>query len=305
MFKLINVDNADFTSVHISEGDGSYVQAVMYYRDKFSNKKSKNDKFITMSLEELKEISKMDKDFMDYYKKEKPLRLTDRVGTKEKADLITTNGIFKWENMNIQEQDSYKIILLQIINALNIQAKNGNLICKVYETFTDVMAKIIMILQSFYTNVYIVKPFMSRTADSEKYIVCEGFKATGKIDKLENLYNKIEKNKNKNLVNMFPDWKFDHDFKLMLINSNKMIANNQFETLNKMIVFIENQNYRGEDYTNYRNIQIDASKFWLDKFFPDIKEFSTKKKNMETLVQKAITDNNDNVKKLSKKLEFN
>jgi len=304
MFKLIDSDKTNFTSVHISEGDGSFTQATMYYRDKFSNKKSKNDKYVTMTLDELKEITNLDKDFINYYKKEKPLRLMDKIGHKEKVDLVTTNGVFKWENMNIQEQDSYKIIILQIINALNIQAKNGSLICKVYETFTDVMGKIIIILKSFYDNVYITKPFMSRRSDSEKFIVCEGYKGATKFDKLENIFDKIEKNKNKNLVSIFPDYELGKNFKATLINSNKIIANQQFETLNKMIVFVENQNFRGDDYTNYRNIQINASKFWLDKFFPDSKEFSTKKKNIESSIQKVINDNDEISKKSLEKLEF-
>ena len=344
MFDLIDLNNKNFVSAHLAEGPGSFIQATMFYRDKFTEKGiSKNDKYyaVTLHNESIKKhIPKLEENFVKFYEKEKPVRFVmhktyskaqsggsldkdngDLTELKtrvlfggnfkdKKADFITADGGFDWGYENIQEQEALKLILSQIVMALEIQAKGGNFVCKFYESFTNVTAKIFIILTTFYKDVYMVKPLMSRASNSEKYAVCMNFldpkDKNKKIEKLNNIIEAMNKtnNKDSNIVELFPEFNMSDQFKSTLIKLNTEIANKQFETINAMITFIEKQNYRGEEYTTRREKQIEASKYWVDKFFPDQKEFKNKRDAIMKLSTHLIDNNKKVAMNLQKKLDF-
>lgn len=222
MFDLVQTDKPNFISAHLAEGPGSFIQATMFYRDKFSKKNiSKNDKYhaITLHSEKSKDgyVPKLEESFIKHYSKEKPVRFVQhntvpkeisrlsidkdngdltKLKTinlfggnfqKEKAHFITADGGFNWKNENTQEQEAYKLILGQIITAVKIQEKKGNFICKFFESFTMITIKFFYMLKEFYNEVYVVKPLTSRQSNSEKYVVCKDFKFGNEKDK----YNKI------------------------------------------------------------------------------------------------------------------
>lgn len=340
MFNLIDLTNKNFVSAHLAEGPGSFIQATMFYRDKFTQKGiSKNDKYYAVTLhseDDNKHIPQLEETFINYYKKEKPERfmlhktynsqvaggsidkdngdLTDKKTmklfggnfNKQKAHFITADGGFEWDNEIIQEQEAFKLILAQIIMALKIQEKDGHFVCKIYESFTDITSKFISILLSFYGEVYAVKPLMSRSSNSEKYLVCMYFKDDknndSKIKKLENILENMNKYKNSSLVNIFPGFKISDELKATLIKLNTEIANKQFITINEMVDFIKKQNYRGDEYIKRRDMQIDASKYWLNKFFPNTEEFHNKRNEVVnqtvTLIDNHIKSSQDLFKKL-------
>lgn len=340
MFDIIDLNETNFVSAHLAEGPGSFIQATMFYRDKFAKKgTSKNDKYyaVTLHAEDIqKHVPKLEENFIQYYSKEKPPRfimhktyplnearqskikdngdLTNPKTIKlfggnfnnQKANFVTADGGFEWGNENIQEQEAFKLILAQIITALEIQAKGGSFVCKIYESFTNTTSKLLSILNSFYDNIYITKPLMSRASNSEKYIVCLGFKdhktKNNDIGKLHNILNQM--NTNKNLVDIFPEFIISDELKAALIKINVEIENKQFKNINEMIVFIKNQNYRGDEYINRRKMQIDASKYWLDTHFPNTTDFNKSKNNMMKLTEKIITENIKNVENIQKKLDF-
>lgn len=344
MFDLIDLNENNFVSAHLAEGPGSFTQATMFYRDKFSKKGlSKNDKYyaVTLHAENIdRHVPKLDEKFIDYYKKEKPIRFElhqtypkqeaggssnkdngdltnfktiNLFGGKfetNKANFITADGGFDWDEENIQEQEAFKLILAQMIMAFKIQKKGGHFVCKFYETFTNVSSKFLSILTSFYKDVYLIKPLMSRTSNSEKYAVCMDFKyddskeRLSKISKLEKILHQMNDEKYKFLVDIFPEYNIDANFKSTLIRTNIDIANNQFISINEMITFIEKQNYRGDEYQNRRQLQIDASRYWIDKFFPDIKEFNEKRNKLQSLLSQILQSNDKKISSFNKKLDF-
>lgn len=342
MFDLVDLNNKNFVSAHLAEGPGSFIQATMFYRDKFTDKGlSKNDKYyaVTLHNEDLKKhVPKLEDNFVKFYEKEKPVRFImhktfskaqsggaddkdngDLTDSKtrilfggnfkdKKADFVTADGGFDWGYENLQEQEALKLILSQIVMALEIQAKGGNFVCKFYESFSMTTAKIINILTTFYKDVYFVKPLMSRASNSEKYAVCLNFldpkDKSKKIDKLNKLIDLMNKNKNLNLVKVFPDFNLNDSFRGTLIKLNLDIANKQFKTINEMITFINNENYRGEEYISKREKQIEASRYWIDKFFPEQKEFKSKREAMLKLTSEVVDNNQKHAVNLQKKLEF-
>ncbi len=304
MFDLISVTKSNFISAHLAGDPGSFIQATMYFRDKFS-KSSKNDTYNAIGLLEndQKHVPKLNKEFVDYCKKEKPVRLVNieshskqsarlsknkhdgdlsnpkmikLIGGKlaEKVDFITADGGSNWTTEYIQEQQACTLILSQILTALKIQAHRGNFVCKIYESFTKTTVKMIYILRTFYEKVYMVKPLVSRNSSSEKYLVCLDYKFKDQdknknilINHLENIIEIIFQNPTFNVANIFSDFQIPDDFLTKVIHANINIANKQFVSMNEIIDFIEKDNYYGDEYKKKRDIQITANKYWIDRYY--------------------------------------
>jgi 23S rRNA U2552 (ribose-2'-O)-methylase RlmE/FtsJ len=94
-----------------------------------------------------------------------------------KADFITADGGFDYStDFNHQEQQSFRMIFAEIVMALSIQKMNGNFVIKVFDILTEFTQKLLYILTIYYEDVYIVKPYTSRSANSEKYVYCSNFR---------------------------------------------------------------------------------------------------------------------------------
>jgi hypothetical protein len=330
MFDLVPL-TGNFVSAHLAEGPGSFIQATMFFRDMFA-KGNKNDKYyaVTLHPEQKKFVPPIDEKFANsdsriHVEKTYPRSsgkvngdLTDKktiaqVGGQfkdSKAHFITADGGFEWKNENVQEQEAFNLILGEIITAVKIQGKGGNFVCKIFESFTEVTVKFILILQSFYAEVYAVKPLTSRRSNSEKYLVCLGFKhgeskeKDSAIAKLEDVLEQSNKS-GLNMVSLFPDYNINENTKTAIIKMNTSIANFQFIRINQIVDFIQKQNYRGDTYQNRREMQIEANKYWVDKFLPEAKAFTKKVNEMTKLVDTVVKNNTEGTKKLKDKLESN
>jgi 23S rRNA U2552 (ribose-2'-O)-methylase RlmE/FtsJ len=219
---------------------------------------------------------------------------------KKKADLITADGGFEWKNENYQEQEAYGLILGEIIGAISIQAKGGSFVLKIFETFTHVTIKLIYLLASFYEECYIYKPFFSRSTNSEKYLICKGFKYDNddKQNKyLQILEDTLKKCETKEFINdIFPNFILTDEqlnvFKYININ----IANVQQIMINNLVVYIKSNNYFGDMYHNYRDHQIKANKWWIDNFFTE------KLNEKNTMLKDIIRYNESEINLFVKKL---
>mgnify|MGYP002003411143 CR=1 FL=1 len=95
---------------------------------------------------------------------------------KEEVDFITADGGFDFSiDFNSQEELSYRIIFCEIVSALYLLKNGGDFVCKLFDIHSLITAKFIFILNNHFETVYITKPFTSRSANSEKYLVCKGF----------------------------------------------------------------------------------------------------------------------------------
>lgn len=298
----------DLTYAALAEGPGSFLQAVLKFREKFGYDLKKDKYFgVTIHPEDGKNIE-MGKQFMSYYNKsypellnihktypkEKASKLKSRSNgditevktislfkkevakSKKYADLVTADGGFDWQNENYQEQEAYQLILGEIIGALRVQNKDGSFVLKLFETFTISSIKMIYIVSTFYEEVYICKPMFSRESNSEKYLVCKKFKYDQKKDKSK-LDEKIEKleyilekmSSNMFLQDIFPDYDLPDDYINMFKYINIEIANKQQIMINKIVTYIKENNYFGDKYHDYRNGQIEATKWWISTFFTE------------------------------------
>lgn len=350
-YDIIDPNAKSFSSAHLAEGPGSFIQATMFYREMFS-KHSKTDKYHAITIHgenEDENLLDLEKQFVDYYESEKPQRfhmhktyhskISRASKTKDngdltkvktiqnfvksvdsKVDFITGDGGFDWTNENIQEQECAVLIFAQILTALNVQKKGGSFVLKIFETFTTISLKFIVILKHFYENVSIVKPFTSRESNSEKYVVCKGFKfgeneQSDLIKKLMNTLDEIDKITEKSpkfLIDIFTDIVIPNELFVEMICINTMISNRQFEVINKMIEYLNGSNFHGETYTKYRNRQIELSEYWIDTFMTDkVKTIpktliengiKTMAKYYKTMTSSIIFSNNKSDEKEKKKI---
>jgi len=293
-------DSNNFVSAHLSETPGSFVQATILFREKFYKNSSK-DKYYVISSDLNDSGIGLDEKFISSYSKDKRVNIHETFPPTEankssskddgnfsnlktiknftkkfgqnKANLITaiTGGI-KFEKIDILEQHTSLIVLGQIITALKIQQDNGNFILKIFESFTQLTTKFMVILSCFYNDVYIVKPLTSRKYVSEKYIVCIGFKNfTGSDKFIKTLEDALELSSPQNgqnfLTDLFPAYIPPKEYISTIISSNLEISNKQFQNINEIVNFVNKENYRGDEYQKRRRSQIDATEFWTNKFF--------------------------------------
>lgn len=325
-YNLIDIKSKSFRSAHLAEGPGSFIQATMFFRDRYS-KFSNTDRYyaITIHSEDDEEnIPEMERKFINYYANEKPKRfymhktynkqiaggsktkdngdITDtktiinfKKEIKDKVDLVTGDGGFNWTNENIQEQECAILIYSQIVTAINIQKKGGSFILKVYEMFTKLSAKFIILLKYLYDDVYINKPLTSRGSNSERYLVCRNFRfeekhISGLISQMMDSLNIITnayKNNKKFLTDIFPNISIPNKLTLDMITINTEIANHQFRIINKMITFINDSNYFGVQYGRYKETQITANRYWIDIFMSNNINYEKSSKKAVELIEQS------------------
>lgn len=196
-FNLINTGQP-IKVAGLAEGPGGFIEAVINYRKKFKNI-CKQDSVYGITLRSCdKDIPGWSK-ATNFLKKNENVRVhygKDNTGNiynienikefsklfNRDADLVTADGGFDFStNFNKQEQSSLRIIFCEIVTALSVQKKGGAFVCKVYDTYTHVSISFLFLLTCLYNTVNITKPFTSRPANSEKYLVCQGFKGISPI----------------------------------------------------------------------------------------------------------------------------
>lgn len=219
------------------------------------------------------------------------------------SDLITSDGGFDWKRENLQEQEAYKLIFSEILTALKLQKDGGNFVIKIFETYTKITIKFIQMLRQVYTQVYISKPYTSRISNSEKYIVCKGFKKSSIsskiITKLEEQLETINKNSQYQILDIFTDINLTN----LVYNAYKQINLDlqvkQYIGINNIIKFLNLDNFNGVEFNEYLDKQIVAAHFWNNMFL-EPKLFSQIIKYFKSFdfieyKKNNLTDNDDNL----------
>ena len=291
IFDILPKDR-NIVTAHLAEGPGSFVQGVFIFRDFYHSNVSNTDKYCAITLvNKDKESPNLDKKKLECFTKNNIDRYyqhkTDKNDNgdltniniinnfskeidaqKDKAYLVTADGGFVWKDENNQEQEMYNLLIGEIITAVKIQKENGTFILKIFDLFTNLSLKILCILQSFYKDVYIFKPFLSRQSNSEKYVICKNFKSDeSKINKLENILKEINNNKDKYIFDISTEFKIPIELTNKILEINQQLCNKQYISINKMLSFIESKNYFSEKYHEYKEEQNKATKFWLKNFY--------------------------------------
>ena len=145
------------------------------------------------------------------------------------------------------------------------------MIIKIFDIFNYSTVDLIYILCCYFENIFITKPFTSRPANSEKYIVCKNFLGINstELNKLHSLVEEIDIiSQQKKNVNRIISNKIDDDFLKILNSGNIHFISSQITSLTKAITYVKNK-IDNEDINNIRKNQTVYSTAWCKKYnFP-------------------------------------
>lgn len=172
----------------LAEGPGGFIESFVHYR------KQNTDKIFGVTLissDRCVPMWKLSKSMIEkanitllygkdktgsLYKKENVDDYVEKIGPAS-CDYITADGGFDFSNnFDNQEEISMQLISSEIYTALRLQKKGGAFLLKIYDINLLSTKKLLWILKQNYETLNFIKPLTSRPANSEKYILCIGFR---------------------------------------------------------------------------------------------------------------------------------
>ena len=194
-----------------------------------------------------------------------------KVGEANGAHLITADGGFDFSiEYNFQEQSSCKLIFSQILAAIKCQRLGGTFICKFFDINLYLTVELLYLLYSVYDNVTIYKPFTSRIANSEKYIICSNFRGIDLVlcENLFNVLNQWNSYNSETINQLFKEIPIQFIEKINEIN--REIVDSQINSINNAINIIKKQKYVTNSYIYSSEMtvekQIKYAKDWCKRY---------------------------------------
>ncbi len=189
---------------------------------------------------------------------------------RNKMEFITADGGFDFSvDFNKQELMAMKLIFSEVIYALILQKPGGSFVLKTFDTFLKGTIDIIFLLSCFYETVYITKPCTSRTANSERYIVCDGFKTPMSFDLVKKLRAVLVILNNPNINNLTIGSLLDLDLPYYFVKRieeiNAILGSQQIENILTTLRFIENKERKGEKIQQIKNSNIQKCIQWCEQ----------------------------------------
>ena len=94
-----------------------------------------------------------------------------------KVSLVTGDGGFDVsDDYDAQERISYPLIFSEVYLGLLVLEEGGVFVCKIFDTFNRDTLCLLAILHQCFQQVVFHKPCMSRSSNSEKYVVCLSYR---------------------------------------------------------------------------------------------------------------------------------
>lgn len=303
IFSLFDINKLSKT-LQILDNNGDCTQAVELFNKVLLGKGSGDYNIISS-----KESSELEK----YVKSNKNAHLTqfdeskifdDKIlkklsSYKNSMDVVIGYGSIDWKYDILIEQKNMNIFIFEIVSMISSLKKGGTFICRIFETYTNTMSKLLYALTQLFDESYFIKPLFSHLSTSEKFIVCKNYIPNTKLEEqLKSLFTMITQNSKHNVVDIFPELILPVVFKNKMISMNVDQSNKQILSISKIISFIKSQNYYGDVYNDSKQMQINSTTYWIDVFYPKKKELS--KKVLSSIFEKSLKISNDYSKIISK-----
>ena len=276
MFRLFNdFDENPINTFHLAEGPGGFIEATQHLR------KNSSDKYYGMTL--------MDDDpnvpgwkksnhFLETHKNVEIERGVTGTGDlmevdnliycnekyKNSMNIITADGGFDFSiDFNQQEILATNLLLAQVSFAISMQKVGGHFILKIFDIFTKTTCDIMYLLSSLYKQVYIVKPNTSRLANSEKYIVCKGFKQYPE-KLINNIIRKYGKLKTSEFISGILPVRLDYFYLNKIEEYNAIFGQQQIENITHTLNLISCKN-KSEKIEALKKNNIQKCTYWCEK----------------------------------------
>ena len=285
---IIDPNKREITYGALAEGPGGFIECFNFYRRRFCINPIDIVNCITLkpynndipgwkkSHRIFRECSKYTisygkDDTGDLYNVEN-IKYFANLFTEKKADLVTGDGGFDFsDDYSNQEVLAFRLIFCEIVAGLSILKKGGNMIIKLFDLFHYASIDIVYTLAYYFDKLHIVKPFTSRSANSEKYIVCKSFRGINKED-LNSLYNIVDEmvilSKQHKYVRKIINNKIPKDFIDLIQATNIYFISKQIKSLIKGLSYVKEE-LNNEDINEIKKQQTIYSVSWCKKYnFP-------------------------------------
>ena len=188
---------------------------------------------------------------------------------KNKMDIVTADGGFDFSvDFNHQETMATKLILCEVFYALALQKQGGSFILKIFDVFHKATVDILYILSYYYDHVSIMKPYTSRIANSEKYVICQGFKITDStqiIQQFANIFDSIQKSSSGDVLSSLLPFEHDLYFLNKIEDMNAMVSFQQIENITSTLSIITNHR-NSEKLEQYKRANVNKCIAWCEKY---------------------------------------
>ena len=150
-----------------------------------------------------------------------------------------------------------------------MQKLGGHFVLKIFDIFEDCTIDILYLLNTFYEKVIVMKPYTSRYANSEKYIICKYFK----YDNIRDLHPKfigILKffngfDFNKYCVHSILDVPIQNYYINSINEMNAILGHQQMENILNTIKIITHKDKKQEKLANLKSQNIQKCINWCIK----------------------------------------
>jgi len=185
---------------------------------------------------------------------------------KNMIDIVTADGGFDFSvDFNQQENMATQLILCEVFYALAIQKQGGSFILKIFDVFHKSTVDILYLLCYYYKNVSIMKPYTSRVANSEKYVICQDFKVADSSAIIEQFAMIFPSLVSDRIAASFLP--FDHDLYFLnrIEEMNAIVSFQQIENITSTLSIITNHR-NAEKLEQYKRTNISKCIAWCEKY---------------------------------------
>ncbi len=183
------------------------------------------------------------------------------------VDLVVADGAIDSQGRELtQEQDNTRLMVTEMLTALQCLKKGGNFMFKSLDTFTDAMGHLMLIAAMCFESIVKFKPVSSRPANSESYVVCTGRRddITRYITLLRSINERFDTEKY--LVSIFDNSTIPPSFTKWMKEQNQSDLARQEEQGRSILAIMEWMNHnRGRDPRSQTRVVI--PKYDLRKCF--------------------------------------
>lgn len=250
-----NISKISCKTYHLAEGPGGFIEASKYLRNN-----NEYDTYYGLSLiDDNASIPgwKKSKHFLDNNSNVEIETGVDKKGDlmnpdnlmdcytrhNSQMDLITADGGFDFSvDFNKQENISGKLILSQIAFGIAMLKPTKDFIIKFFDTFTKLSIELLYILSIMFVEVILIKPNTSRSANSEKYVVCKNFRVNENdrhklITKFHNILYQFQTNQDQMLSRIL-NFTIPHYYLNKIEEFNAIYGQQQIENIISTLTLI-------------------------------------------------------------------
>jgi cap1 methyltransferase len=188
---------------------------------------------------------------------------------------------------NKQELLTKQLVMCQFACALSILRRGGHFVCQIFDMFTPFLVGLIYLLYRCFDKVCIIKPVTSRPANSERYVVCKGFRNDSRSvadylfdvnDQLNELKDDEEDESDVLEVVPLEVLQQEEEFMTYVTKSNDRLGKQQCIGLKKIQYFVKNRNLLEERQSDVKE---ECLRLWHIK--NDIRKVRVSLKHMDIL----------------------